>query len=115
MICCSVNALRSFAHNQIEKLSARLLAVEGTCKIRCYGSRVLLLDAPHLHAEVLSLNNDHHSERIERTLDTIFDFGSEPLLHLQPSGEHIHHPCNLAQTCDASIGDVRHMRLAEER
>ena len=101
--------------NQVQKFLSCLFAVERSGEVRRYGQRVLLLHAAHLHAQVLRLNHNHHSQRVQRALDTILDLGSQSLLYLQSAGKNVHHACNLAQSCYASVGDVRHVCLAEER
>ena len=41
-------------------------------KIGSCGCRILFLNAPHLHAKVLCLNNNGNSKRVERMLNAIF-------------------------------------------
>ena len=50
------------------------------------------------------------STRLER----VGDLGRQPLLHLQPAGEHVDDPRDLAETEDAAVGEIRDVRLAEE-
>ena len=76
---------------------------------------MLLLHTPHLHAQVLRLNDHHHAERVERFLDAVFYLCRQPLLHLQTAGKHIHHAGYLAQTRNLAVGDVGDMHLAEKR
>lgn len=46
---------------QIHELLAGLCLIEGATEVGCCGYGILLFHATHLHAQVLSLDNDHHS------------------------------------------------------
>ena len=76
---------------------------------------MLFLHAAHLHTEVLRLNDHHHSERIEGVLDTVFDLGRKPLLHLKPTGIDIDNTGYLTKPGNTSVRNICHMYLAEER
>ena len=73
------------------------------------------MNSPHHHAEVRSLNNYCDAKRVQGLLNDITDLGSQPLLHLQPPAIGINYPCNLAQACDPTIGDIGDMGLAKKR
>src|SRR5687768_8105041 len=51
------------AHDEPQELGAGLFAVELAGEGRSGGDRMLLLDAAHLHAQVLRLDDDRDAER----------------------------------------------------
>ena len=67
------------------------------------------------HAEVLALQDHRDALRLEVRLDRVRDLLGQLLLHLQALGEDVHHARELAQADDAPVGNVRHVRLADER
>ena len=77
--------------------------------------RVLLLDAAHRHAEVRAFDDDGDAQGIDLLADGVGDLAGEPLLHLQPSREHVDESRDLAESDDAALRDVRDVALAEER
>jgi len=74
----------------------------------------LFLDAPHLHAEVLSFNDYCDSKRLKGILDAVTDLGGEPLLNLQPPGVGFHNPGDLAQTGHMPIRNISHMGFPDK-
>src|SRR5687767_4210291 len=79
------------------------------------GKRVLLLDAPHRHAQMSTLAYHRHPKRVDLVEDCLRDLVRQPLLDLEPASEHVHHARDLAQANDVAPRDVSHMALAEER
>src|SRR5688572_23611829 len=99
-----------------QKLIPRLRVVpEDTAKRRRYCLRVLLLNAPHHHAEVIRLDHNSHAERIENLADRLGDLVGQPLLHLETLRKDIHDSRQLGETDDSSVGDVCDVRLSVER
>lgn len=68
---------------QIHELLAGLGLVEGSAKIGCCGYGVLLLYTSHLHAKMLRLNDNHHTQRVERLLNTLLYLQCHSLLYLK--------------------------------
>src|SRR5690606_22356411 len=77
--------------------------------------RVLLLHAPHHHAEVVRLDHHAHALRLEDVPDRLRDLVRHPLLHLEPPGEHLHDPGELRESHDPPVRNVRDVHLPEER
>ena len=111
-VCWSVH----FLADDVEELFARGEVVE-ECpgEIRSRGDGVLLLDATHLHAHMLTLNDYGYAERVESLLDALFDLRGETLLHLETASESIDDTRELAEPSDVVAWDVADMSLAEER
>ena len=99
---------------EIHELLAGLCLVECTAKIGCCGNGILLLHATHLHAHMLGLNNNHHTQRIQRLLDTLLYLQCQSFLHLQAARKDLHHTGNLTQSRNIAIGDICHMHFAKE-
>src|SRR5690242_11977028 len=68
--------------------------------------RMLLLHAPHHHAQVASLNDHTDALRLDGVLNCFRDLRGQPLLHLQPAGKHFHQTWQLAQPDNLAIGNV---------
>lgn len=75
---------------------------------------MLLLHSSHLHAEVLRLDDDRDSERVERLLYAIFDLRGESLLHLQTACECVDNAWYFAEPRDIVARNVANMRFSEE-
>ena len=99
---------------QLEELGTGGLAFEGTDEVARGGHRVLLLYATHRHAKVLGFDVDSHAKRMLGIVDGVFDLGRQALLNLETARVGFHHTGNLAQTGDVAIGNIAHMRLADE-
>jgi len=78
------------------------------------GVAVLLLDAAHLHAHVAPFHDHGHAGRIEDLADRLRHLVRQPLLHLQPAGEHVDDARDLAQPHHLAARDVAHVGAAEE-
>src|SRR5512142_3277103 len=70
-------------HQAHELVTGALLAAEDPAQRRSDGLRVLLLHAPHHHAEVERLDHHPHAVRLEGLLERVGDLVGEALLHLQ--------------------------------
>src|ERR1051326_4137505 len=77
--------------------------------------RILFLDAPHNHAQVLRFNHDGDAARVNLLIDRVRNLRRQSLLNLKPPGIHIHQPRDLAQSDYAPVWDIPHMALPEER
>ncbi len=100
---------------QFQEFTTRFRLVESSGEITCNRYGMLLLHTTHLHTHMLCLHNHHHAKRIESLLYALLDLASHTLLYLQTMRENIHHPRNLAQPRDVSVGNVSHMNLAVKR
>ena len=72
---------------------------------------------PPCHAQVLGLDHDHHALGVEHADHGVGDLGGQPLLDQWPAGVALDQAGELRQADDAPVivGDVRHVRLPEER
>ena len=104
-----------FHFQQAEELHSGFCRLEDTAVGTCRSHGVLLFHASHLHTQVACLEHNHDALWFERLADALLDLLRQPLLHLQPVGEDVDDTCDLAQSGDVAIGDIRHMRLTEER
>ena len=68
--------------NQIHKLFPGFGLLEYACKVGSGGNGMLLLHTAHLHAEVLSFDDNHYTHGVECFLNTFFDLGGKPFLYL---------------------------------
>ena len=100
--------------DELEELVARLGLVEGASEVAGGGDRTLLLHATHLHAHVLGLDNDHHTQGLEGLLYGFAYLQRHAFLHLQAMAVAVNDAGYLGQACDVSVGDVGHMGLAVE-
>jgi len=104
-----------FRPDQFDEFIAGGHTFKSSGKIRGSGDRVLFLDTPHLHAEMMGFDDHGHTQGFQRILDALLDLRGKPFLHLKPPGVNIHHPRNLAQSGDIPVGNVSHVRLADKR
>ena len=74
-----------------------------------------LFNAPHRHAHMLRLQNDHNALRLQMGHNSIPDLSCHLFLNLRPSGKHIHGPGQLAQTYDLIIRYIGNMCLPVKR
>ena len=81
---------------------------------RCHEHGILLLNAPHHHAEVPRLDHDADAVGIDRVLNGICDLFSQSFLYLEPPRVHVYEPCQLADAEDLAPRDVADMAAAEE-
>ena len=63
---------------------------------------------------MLGLDKDHHALGLQLLHKGVGDLGGEPLLQLEPLGEHLHRPGHLAQTHHFPVGDIGDGRRAIE-
>src|SRR5216683_8217553 len=78
------------------------------------GAGVLFLNTAHHHTEVTGLADNTHAFWNDRLLNRLRNLLRETLLNLQPPGEGVHDPWNLAQTEHFVLRQVGHMHLAKE-
>src|SRR6266550_3953257 len=76
---------------------------------------VLLLDAAHHHAEMVRLDHDTHTARLEYVHERVRHLVGESLLHLEPAGKHLDHAWDLGETDQAAVRQVGDVRPTEER
>jgi len=73
------------------------------------------LDATHVHAGMLRLEDHEDAERPELADHRVSDLRGETLLQLGPTGVTTHAASDLGESGDATVpGDVAHMSLAHE-
>ena len=53
--------------------------------------------------------------RLQHLHDGVGNLVGEPLLNLQPTGEHLHDPGELGETDDLAVGDIGDVGAPEER
>src|SRR5262249_982080 len=75
---------------------------------------VLLLDAPHEHAEMRGLDDHADALREERIVERLGDLSRQPLLDLEAAAEHLDEARQLREAKDLPVRNVRDVRLAEE-
>ena len=92
-----------------------LSLVESAAEVTRGSDGGLFLHSSHLHAHVLCLDHDHHTERMEGVLYAVLYLLRQTLLHLKSMTVDINHPCYLREACDVSVRYVCHMHLAVER
>ena len=78
-----------------ELVSGPLVVEEDTAHGRSDRLGVLLLNAPHHHAQVIGLDDDAHPQRLRRVPYRLGDLLGESLLNLEPAGEHLDHASRL--------------------
>jgi hypothetical protein len=76
---------------------------------------VLLFNAAHLHAHVLSIDNHTNAVRRQFLIDGFGNLGRQAFLNLQAPAEHLHQPDDFADAYDFPVRQVGHVHLAEER
>ena len=84
-------------------------------QFRSRGDRAWLTHAAIAHAEMPRLNDHRNAMRTQRRVDRVGDLRSQLLLHLQALRVDVNHAYEFRKPDDASIRDVRNMRLADER
>ena len=89
--------------------------VKRTAEVAGRRNAVLLFHPAHLHAHVLSLNDDHNTEWMKGLLDAFLDLQCHALLHLQAVAIDIDDTGNLGKPRDIAIWDISHMDFAIER
>ena len=104
----------SLGPDELQELFASLGLIESTAEVAGRRNATLLLHPAHLHAHVLSLNDYHHAKRLQGFLDAIAYLLRHALLYLEAMREAVHDASYLAQACDLSVRDVRHMNLSVE-
>ena len=74
-----------------ELVPGALVVAEDARGARCVTVRELCFSTPaHHHAEVGRLDDDADAAGLQHVHDRVGDLVGEPLLHLQPAGEHVH-------------------------
>jgi len=76
---------------------------------------ILLLDAPHHHAQVLGLHDDAHALRVDGVLEDARDLLGHAFLDLEPPRKALDHARELAHPVHLVLGDVADVALAEKR
>ena len=69
-------------------------------------SRRRLLNAAHLHAEVIGLQVDRHAMRLEHCLQRVGDLLADPFLHRKALSEEADEPRQFGDANDLLVGDV---------
>ena len=64
---------------------------------------------------MIGLDHHAHAVRLQGLLQRVRDLVGQALLHLEPPGEHLHDPRDLAQSEQSSLGNIGDVRLSEER
>ena len=104
---------RIFTDERI-KFAAPLGLLEFAGAIVGNGDGSLLLDAPHLHAEVTGFDHDDDPFGLEGLGQTVADLRRETLLHLKAAGIDLDQAGYLAEPYDALGGDIAYVYLSEE-
>ena len=113
LVVCLPEGLR-FVTDELEELVACLGLVEGASEVAGGGDGTLLLDTAHLHAHVLGLDYDHHSQGLKGFLYGFAYLQRHAFLHLQAMAVAVDHAGYLGEACDVAVGDVSHMGFAVE-
>ena len=118
---CWLNFLFNFHFNfllsffdELQELFAGLGLIEGAAEVAGRSDTALFLDAAHLHAHVLGLDDNHYPQWFEGCLYALAYLLRHALLNLEAVREAVHHAGYFAQACHLSVGDVRHMHLTIE-
>ena len=69
--------------DQLHEFLSGLRFTEGSCEVTSGREGILLLHPTHLHAHVLSFDDDDHPKRIKCLLDAVLDLRRQTLLYLQ--------------------------------
>ena len=104
---------RIFTDERI-KFAAPLGLLKFTGTIVGNGDGSLLLDAPHLHAEVTGFDHDDDPFGLEGIGQAVADLRRETLLHLKAAGIYLDQAGYLAEPYDALGGDIAYVHLPEE-
>ena len=78
------------------------------------GFAAVLFDAAGAHAQMFTLDDDHHAMRLQDFIHNICNLGGDALLHLQASGNRINQSGQLAETGNLAARDVTNMGSSEE-
>src|ERR1700682_4343027 len=101
--------------DQAHELGPRLrVSLEDAQHAAGEDAAVLLLDAAHLHAEVIGLDDDADADRFHVFLQALRDLPCHPLLHLEAPAVQLDQARQLAQADQSALGDVADMHPAEE-
>src|SRR5260370_31382041 len=104
------------ALNQAHELGARLgISLEDAQHTAGEDAAVLLFDAPHLHAQVVGLDDDADADRLEEFLQALGDLPRHPLLHLETPAVKLDQAWQLAEADQPPLPAVADMHPAEER
>lgn len=102
--------------DEVEELvSGPCVLQENTRESGCGGDCIRFFYAPELHAGVVSLDDDCHSEWVQCILDAVSYLHGETLLYLQSACEGLDDTSNLAEAGDLAVRDVGDVSLANER
>lgn len=104
-----------FCADQLDEFRTGRFIQKSAGKSRSSGNGILFLHPAHLHAKMLRFDDHSDAERVHCILDTIADLIRKPFLYLQAARKSIHYARDLAQANDASVWDIRNMRLSEKR
>ena len=74
-----------------------------------------LLDPPDRHAEVIGLDDDDGAPGPQPSVQGIGDLGRKTLLELGAAGVALHHPGQLGQPHDLTVGYVADVGFADHR
>src|SRR6202140_1765757 len=103
------------ALDQAHKLGPRLrVSLEDAQDAAGKDAAVLLLDAAHLHAEVIGLDDDADADRFHVFLQALRDLPRHPLLHLEAPAVQLDQARQLAQADQPAPRDLADVHPAEE-
>src|SRR6266566_9234656 len=78
------------------------------------GGRLLLANAPHLHAEMRGVEVDRDPVGRENPIERVDDLASQPLLHREATRVQPHHTRQFRKPDDALVRDIPDPGLAKE-
>src|SRR6266404_9384787 len=111
-----LSCLLLFLPHQCQEFVPRLLVVAKRTEHRTgHGLPVLLFNATHLHAQVLRLDNHSDALRGNLLFNRPRDLAGHALLNLQSPREHVHQPCDFAQSDYLFARQICHVCLSKER
>ena len=101
--------------SETEKLVSRLgIVAKQSAHRGCNGARVLFLNSPHHHAQVVRLDHHSDSQRLEHIGERLCDLFGLSLLNLQPSRKHVDYTRQLRQSDNSAVGNVGDVRFSIE-
>lgn len=100
---------------EAEELFSKCWVVEATAVVESGGGTVLLLNAAHLHAEVLGCAGYYYTIVGERLAQEFAHLRRETFLHLQAAGKVIYHTGEFRETYHLAARYVAYRYASEER
>src|SRR5690606_30095498 len=117
--CGKAGAKRVLAPGLVEEAQelgagARVVA-EAAEHLRGHHAHPALVDAARGHALVAGLDHHAHAARRQHLLDALRDLRGHLFLHLEAARVGFHHARELADAHHLAVGQVAHVRLADDR